>query len=333
MSSIILQSTELTPRGSVRAAAKAEARVATAAAAEQEPEGGARKNPFLAGLGERVRALRSRRGMTRKALSAAADVSERHLANLEYGTGNASALVLLQVAQALKCTLAELLGDATTRSPEWLMIREMLEHADEDTLRRVREAVGEMLGLGGAHGRGSSQRSSRVAMVGLRGAGKSTLGQMLAEDLDFPFVELSREIEKFAGCSINEIQALYGQNAYRRYERRAMEEAIQIYPEAVIATPGGLVSDPATFNLLLAHCTTVWLQADPEDHMRRVAAQGDLRPMAGNSEAMADLKGILAGRAAFYCKAEFRLDTSAAPLDVIFVALRKLVREALKFSG
>ncbi len=287
------------------------------------------KHPFLVSLGERVRSLRARRGMTRKALSATADVSERHLANLEYGVGNASVLVLLQVAQALKCSLAELLGDTTTRSPEWLMIRELLEHSDEATLRRVREAIGELLGTGGAHGRGQLQRSSRVALVGLRGAGKSTLGRMLADDLEFPFVELSREIEKFAGCSINEIQALYGQNAYRRYERRAMEEAIQIYPEAVIATPGGLVSDPASFNLLLAHCTTVWLQATPEDHMQRVAAQGDMRPMAGNREAMADLKSILAGRAAFYSKAELHLNTSAAPLGPSFLALRSLVRRAL----
>ncbi len=291
---------------------------------------GSSKHPFLLGLGERVRALRARRGMTRKALAAATDVSERHLANLEYGVGNASVLILLQVAQALKCTLAELLGDVTTRSPEWLMIRELLERSDEATLRRVREAIGELLGTGGAHGRGASPRSSRVALVGLRGAGKSTLGQMLAEDLDFPFVELSREIEKFAGCSINEIQNLYGQNAYRRYERRALEEAIQIYPEAVIATPGGLVSDPATFNQLLTHCTTVWLQADAEDHMQRVAAQGDMRPMAGNREAMQDLKGILAGRAAFYSKAEFKLDTSAAPLEPTYAALRTLVRQALK---
>ena len=129
---------------------------------------------------------------------------------------------------------------------------------------------------------------------------------MLAEDLGFPFVELSREIEKFAGCSVGEIQALYGQNAYRRYERRALEEAIQIYPEAVIATPGGIVSDPATFNLLLAHCTTVWLQAAPEDHMKRVVAQGDMRPMAASREAMDDLKSILAGRAAFYSKADLQ---------------------------
>jgi len=287
------------------------------------------KNPFLVGLGERVRALRSRRGMTRKAVAHAADVSERHLANLEYGIGNASILVLLQVAGALQCSLAELLGDVTTSSPEWLLIRELLEHRDEATLRRVRVTVGELLGTGG----GNAARSPRVALIGLRGAGKSTLGQMLADDLGFPFVELSREIEKFAGCSVAEIQALYGQNAYRRYERRALEEAIQIYPEAVIATPGGMVSDAATFNLLLSHCTTVWLQADPEDHMKRVAAQGDLRPMAASKEAMDDLKGILAGRAAFYSKAEFRLDTSAQPLQPTFAALRDLVRGALSLQG
>jgi XRE family transcriptional regulator, aerobic/anaerobic benzoate catabolism transcriptional regulator len=284
------------------------------------------KDPFLLGLGERVRALRSRRGMTRRAVAQTAEVSERHLANLEYGVGNVSILVLLQVARALQCSLAELVGDVTTSSAEWLLLRELLERRDESTLHRVRVAVGELLGTGGDN----AARSPRVALVGLRGAGKSTLGQRLADDLGFPFVELSHEIEKFAGCSVNEIQALYGQNAYRRYERRALEEAIQIYPEAVIATPGGLVSDAATFNLLLAHCTTVWLQADPEDHMRRVAAQGDLRPMAASKEAMEDLKGILAGRAAFYSKSELRLDTSAQPLEPTFRALRDLVRQALQ---
>jgi XRE family transcriptional regulator, aerobic/anaerobic benzoate catabolism transcriptional regulator len=301
--------------------------------AEPGDEGEEAKNPFLVALGERARALRARRGMTRRALATAAGVSERHLANLEYGVGNVSILVLLDVARALQCPLAELLGDLTTRSPEWLMLRELLENRDEATLHRVRVAVGEMLGTGGANASGGRQRSPRVALIGLRGAGKSTLGAMLAEDLGFPFVELSREIEKFAGCSVDEIQGLYGQNAYRRYERRALEEAIQIYPEAVIATPGGIVSDPANFNLLLAHCTTVWLQADPEDHMRRVVAQGDMRPMAASREAMADLKSILAGRAAFYSKAELRLDTSAQPLDATFQALRTRVREALELPA
>lgn len=286
------------------------------------------RNPFLAVLGERVRSLRSSRGMTRKALAVAADISERHLANLEYGVGNASFLVLLQLATALRCSLAELLGDITTSSPEWLLIREMLEQRDETTLRRVRVAIGEMLGTGG----GNAGRSPRVALIGLRGAGKSTLGKRLAADLGFPFVELSREIEKFAGCSIAEITALYGINAYRRYELRALEEAIQIHSEAVIATPGGLVSDPAAFNLLLAHCTTVWLQANPEDHMKRVMAQGDLRPMAASKEAMEDLKSILTGRGPFYSKAELTLNTSAQPLEPTFQLLRELVRKALQLS-
>ncbi len=283
------------------------------------------KNPFLVALGERVRALRARRGMTRKAVALAADVSERHLANLEYGIGNVSILVLLQVAGALQCALGELIGDVTTSSPEWLMIRELLERRDETTLQKVRIAIGELLGTGG----GNRGRSPRVALVGLRGAGKSTLGRMLADDLGYPFVELSRQIEQFAGCSVAEIQALYGVNAYRRYERRALEEAIQIYPEAVIATPGGLVSDPATFNQLLAHCTTVWLQASAGDHMQRVAAQGDLRPMAASREAMEDLKGILAGRAAFYSKAQLRIDTSAQSLAETFLLLRESVRRVL----
>ena len=152
---------------------------------------------------------------------------------------------------------------------------------------------------------------------------------MLAEDLDFPFVELSREIEKLAGCSISEILGLYGQNAYRRYERRALEEAIDAYPEAVIATAGGLVSDLVSFNLLLRRCASVWLKADPEDHMSRVAAQGDLRPMAASREAMDDLKSILAGRAAFYSKADMHIDTSAQSLIETFQVLRAEVRTTL----
>ena len=283
------------------------------------------RHPFLVALGERVRALRARRGLTRKAVAMVSEVSERHLANLESGVGNASILVLLQVAQALQCSLAELLGDVTASSPEWLLIRELLEHRDEATLKRVRAQVGEMLGTGGDN----AARSSRVALIGLRGAGKSTLGRMLAEDLGFAYIELSREIEKFAGCSVAEIQSLYGMNAYRRYERRALEETVQLYAEAVIATPGGLVSEPATFNLLLAHCTTVWLKATPQDHMQRVIAQGDLRPMAASAEAMADLRTILAGREPFYAKAEFSMDTSAQALQPTFLALRALVREAL----
>lgn len=288
-----------------------------------EPE--TKRSPFLEALGERVRTLRSRQGMTRRAVAVAANVSERHLANLEYGTGNVSVLVLLQVAQALQCSLAELLGDMTTSSPEWLLIRELLGKRSEADLRRARVQLGEMFGEGG----NAQERKNRIALIGLRGAGKTSLGQRLANDMGFPFIELSREIEQFAGCQISEIHNLYGANAYRRYERRALEEAIQIYPEVVIATPGGLVSDSANFNLLLSHCTTVWLQADAADHMGRVAAQGDMRPMAASREAMEDLKRILEGRSAFYSKADLAINTSTRTEDQAFAALRSSVRQHL----
>lgn len=275
------------------------------------------RDALLAALGERVRSLRARRGLTRKALAEAADVSERHLANLEYGIGNASIVVLHHVACALQCSLAELVGDVSTSSPEWLLIRELLENRSEADLRKVRAAIGELLGTAVV----DAARGQRIALVGLRGAGKSTLGRMLANQLELPFIELSREIETLAGCSVREIHDLYGTNAYRRYERRALEETVQIYREGVIATPGGIVSDPATFNELLAHCTTVWLQASPEEHMARVAAQGDLRPMAASQEAMEDLRRILDGRAAFYSKADMRVDTGGKTQQEAFDAL------------
>ncbi len=264
--------------------------------------------------------------MTRKQLAAAAGVSERHLGNLELGVGNASVLILQQVAQALGSQPAALLEDATAPSAEWVLIRDLLHGQDEATLRRAREAMAPIVEAAATRRVG---RSARVALVGLRGAGKSTLGKMLAQDLDYPFVELSREIEKFAGCTVSEIQALYGQNAYRRYERRAVEEVVRLYPQAVIATPGGVVAEPATYQLLLSMCTTVWLQAHAEDHMARVAAQGDLRPMAGNAEAMEDLKGILAHRQPFHAQADLHIDTSAKALDGTFLSLRQEVRKAL----
>lgn len=283
------------------------------------------KNPLLIAFGERLRMLRSRRGLTRKAVAQAADVSERYLANLEHGTGNASFLILDQIAKALQCSLAEVIGDVTTTSPEWLMIREMLQGKSEADLVRARIAIGESMGTGGS----VEQKRHRVALIGLRGAGKSTLGKMLAEDLQLPFVELSRVIEDVAGYSVREIQDLYGTTAYRRYERRALEETLQIYPDLVLATPGGLVSDAATLNILLGHCTTVWLQAAPEDHMNRVALQGDMRPMAASAEAMDDLKQILAGRSAFYSKAQLSIDTSQQPLAETYELLRLKVQDAI----
>lgn len=293
--------------------------MASASVAEGEEAG---KSPLLQALGERVRNLRARRGLTRRSLASSAQVSERHLANLEYGTGNVSILVLEQIAQALQCSMAELLGDVTASSAEWLLLRELLEGRGEADLRRVRLAAGEILGTASS---GDPNKASRIALIGLRGAGKSTLGRMLAEHLNVPFLELNQEIERVAGCSVREIYDLYGAGAYRRYERRALEEAVQIYSDVVIATPGGIVSDPATFNELLSHCTTVWLQAKPEEHMGRVVAQGDTRPMAANPEAMDDLRRILDGRYAFYSKADHVIDTSGKTLQQSLRQLQNVV--------
>ena len=287
------------------------------------------KDPFLLALGERVRLLRARRGLTRKSIAKASGVSERHLANLEYGVGNASILVLQQVATALDCDLAELVGDVSTSSPEWLMLRESLRGKSDAELRRARLALAQLFGTDGA----DPARGRRIALVGLRGAGKSTLGRLLADALELPFVELSREIERIAGCSIREIHDLYGTNAYRRYERRALDETLKLHAAAVIATPGGIVAEPATFNALLGHCTTIWLQASAEEHMARVAAQGDTRPMAQSREAMADLRRILAGRAAFYAKADAHFDTAGRSVAESFPGLLELVGELLARSG
>ncbi|TAL99105.1 MAG: helix-turn-helix domain-containing protein [Paraburkholderia sp.] len=276
------------------------------------------RDPFLVGMGERVRVLRARRGLTRKALAKEANVSERYLANLESGVGNASVLFLRQLTKALNCTLAEIVGDETTSSADWLRIRELLYGRDHDTLKRARAALEEML----ATAPQDPNRRNRIALIGLRGAGKSTLGRMLADELKMPFVELNRVIEQLAGCPPAEIHALYGASAYRRYEHRALEAVIQEHPRAVIASPGGLVSEPSTLNALLAHCFTVWLQATPEEHMRRVIAQGDLRPMSGNKEAMDDLKRILEGRGELYGRADMTFDTSGKPLAECYLSLR-----------
>ena len=286
------------------------------------------KDPFLAALGERTRALRARRGLTRKGLAKAAEVSERHLANVEMGVGNASVQFLRQLAQALSCSLAELVGDETASSPEWLMIREILRGRNEAELV---QACGALASIFGAPASPAARRQ-RIALIGLRGAGKSTLGRALAEGWKVPFVELNRGIETLAGCTLSEIHSLYGPAAYRRYEKRAMEDTIQRYPRVVIATPGGIVSDPATFNLLLAHCYTVWVRATPEEHMGRVLAQGDTRPMAGhtgNTEAMNDLRRILESRAAFYSKADAVFDTSDMSPEAALEALREQLRDVI----
>ena len=275
--------------------------------AQAQDASAAPRDPLQVALGQRVRRLRARRGITRKVLAQTADVSERHLANLEAGDGNPSILILQQIAQALDCALAELLGDETTDSPDWLLIRDLLHGRTPAQLEAARNALNKLFGNPEAR----DHRLDRIALIGLRGAGKSTLGRGLADRMGRPLVDLNREIERLAGCRPDEVHSLYGPAAYRRYERRALEEALVQRPLSVIDTPGGIVTDAATFNLLLSKCYTIWLTAEPEEHMNRVIQQGDLRPMAGNKQAMDDLRLILQERTPFYAKADLLFDTSS----------------------
>lgn len=272
---------------------------------------------FLGRLGERVREARARRGMTRKILARDSGVSERYLAQLEGGRGNVSVLLLRQIAQALNLPIAELVQDENGQPVELVLIQQFLKRLPAARLGEVRERL--MREFGSAYG----DRRGRIALIGLRGAGKSTLGAALARRLGVAFVELDQEIEAEAGTSLHEIFLLHGQQGFRRYERRALERTIQNYERCVIATGGSLVSEPSTYDLLLSTCYAVWLKAAPEEHMARVAAQGDYRPMAGNREAMDDLRRILDGRAKLYAQADLTIDTAGKTVDA---SLEELVR-------
>jgi XRE family aerobic/anaerobic benzoate catabolism transcriptional regulator len=289
-----------------------------ASSTEREPKNG--EGDYLRLLGERIRAARARRGMTRKILARDSGVSERYLAQLETGHGNISIILLRQVAQAMSLPLAELVREDPDHPVEFSLLVQSLARLDSKQLAQARKLMTESFGASMERG-----RRQRIALIGLRGAGKSTLGAKLAATLRIPFVELDREIERLAGMSLASLFDLYGQSAYRRYERRALESVIDSYDRAVIATGGSLVSEPATFDLLLSACFTVWLTARPEEHMSRVMAQGDLRPMAENTEAMDDLRRILEGRAALYSKADVAVETAGKSVDQSLVLLKAAV--------
>jgi len=274
---------------------------------------------FLVAMGRRVRDARERRGMARKMLSQSAGVSERYLAQLEAGEGNASVLLLRNVARALGLALTELL-DASENPVEQRLIRRFLERLPEHRLEDV------VFRLMRDFGHEESTRKRRIALIGLRGAGKTTLGSALAAELAAPFVELDREIEREAGISLSEVFLLYGQPGYRRIERRCLERMIDTHPEMVMTVGGGIVSEPDTYNLLLLNFFTVWVKASPTEHMARVVAQGDLRPMQGNAEAMGDLNRILDTREPLYRKADATLDTSGERPEQSLDRLRQAVR-------
>ena len=274
---------------------------------------------FLQKLGERVREARARRGMTRRTLAHDSGVSERYLAQLEAGQGNVSVLLLRQIGAALGIALNDLLRDDDNQPVELTLIQQFLQRLPKQRLARIRAQL--LRDFGGP----PADHGKRIALIGLRGAGKSTLGAAWARKLDVPFVELDREIERDAGISLSEIFLLYGQQGYRRYERRCLERVIESNERCIIATGGSIVSEAATYDLLLSTCFTVWLKAAPEEHMARVVAQGDTRPMAGNAQAMEDLRRILDGRAMLYGQADATVNTAGQTIEQSLRALKKAV--------
>jgi XRE family aerobic/anaerobic benzoate catabolism transcriptional regulator len=263
----------------------------------------------MAELGARVRAWRARRGMTRKALAVDSGLSERFLADVESGKGNVSINSLEAAARALHISILELLHDAPR--PALARVQGVLARLDDTQLDQAYTLLGSTFGLSDAKG-----REQRVALIGLRGAGKSTLGAQLAAQRGVPFVELDREIEREAGTSMNEILLLHGQAGYRRYERRALFRIAEDHEGGVVMTTGGsIVSERETFDLLQSRFYCVWLKASPEEHMARVVAQGDMRPFdatrGATQEAMEDLRRILSSRESLYARADAVVDTAA----------------------
>jgi len=280
------------------------------------------ESDYLRLLGERVRQMRARRGMTRRILAHDSGVSERYLAQLESGQGNISILLLRQIAQALDTPLQALVLDGPEPPVDLVHTTEFLRRLPATELVAARRLLVEHFG-----GVDLDARRGRIALVGLRGTGKSTLGAMLADRLEAPFLELDRLIEQESGVSLSVLFDLYGQSGFRRLERRVLDQVIERYPRFVLATGGSLVSEPATFERLLTMCFTVWLRATPEQHMQRVIAQGDMRPMADNRESMSDLRRILDVREPLYRKADATIDTSGGSVEESVEMLAQAIRE------
>jgi XRE family aerobic/anaerobic benzoate catabolism transcriptional regulator len=284
---------------------------------------------YLHRLGERVRTLRHQRGITRKALAQHAWVSERYLAQLEAGLGNCSIVLLRRIARAIGLPVTQLVHDGAEPPLDLVLLTQFLERLAPDMLVEARKLVTE-------HFSSPSEDRRRVALIGLRGGGKSTLGQLLAERLGVPFIELDREIERRSGANLSEIFDMFGQETFRRAEREALDDVLRRHQHFVIATSGSIVTEPGTLELLLASCFTVWVRAEPEEHMKRVMAQGDMRPMANNARAMEDLVSILKSREPLYAKAEAVLATTgktpeqnlAELLRVIAVPAARIARRS-----
>ncbi|WP_223974998.1 helix-turn-helix transcriptional regulator [Bradyrhizobium sp. B097] len=279
---------------------------------------------FLEQLGQRVRTMRALRGMSRKVLAKVSGISERYIAQLESGKGNVSIVLLRRVAGAMGAHLEDLIPSSEP-IPDWAVIRDLLRKASPSQIAQAKDMLA---GSSPLAPRGAS--FSGIALIGLRGAGKTTLGRMLAKKIGWSFVELNKEIEAQNGLSVAEIIALYGQEGFRRMEQAALTQLLARKELMVLATGGGIVSEALTFDLILSSFYTIWLKAEPEEHMARVRRQGDLRPMADDRSAMAELRNILVSREPLYARASAVVDTAGLSVDAAAARLIDSVRPVLQ---
>jgi XRE family aerobic/anaerobic benzoate catabolism transcriptional regulator len=284
-----------------------------------DPEAG-----FLVQLGQRVRNMRALRGMSRKVLAKVSGISERYIAQLESGKGNVSIVLLRRVSTAMAAHLEDLIPDGEP-APDWAVIRDLLRKADPNQIAQAKDILA---------GNGATALRDKpfagIALIGLRGAGKSTLGKLLAKQIGWSFVELNKEIEAQNGLSVAEIIALYGQEGFRRMEQTALGQLLARKELTVLATGGGIVSEPLTFDLILSSFYTIWLKAEPEEHMARVRRQGDLRPMADDRSAMSELRTILRSREPLYARASAVVDTAGLTVDAAAARLIEAVGPVLQ---
>ena len=282
------------------------------------------ESAFLEQLGQRVRTMRALRGMSRKVLAKVSGISERYIAQLESGKGNVSIVLLRRVSDAMGAHLEDLIPVGEP-SPDWPVIRDLLRKATPNQIAQARDILS-------GQGASAQRRMSfaGIALIGLRGAGKSTLGKMLAKQIGWKFVELNKEIEAQNGLSVAEIIALYGQEGFRRMEQAALNALLARKELMVLATGGGIVSEPVTFDLILSSFYTIWIKAEPEEHMARVRGQGDLRPMADDRSAMAELRTILKSREPLYARANAVVDTAGLSVDAAAARLSEAVTPVLR---
>jgi len=277
---------------------------------------------YLQRLGVRLREARVRRGFTQDQLAKKCAISSRFVAKVEVGSGNISVTRLRELARALDIPIESLAAENTPASPAFEQSTSFLKKLPPADLNKAHKLLLEKFS-----GTPAGLRRSRIALTGLRGAGKSTLGSLLAQRLQCSFIELDRQIERDTRLTLSIIFDLYGQAGYRRMERIALDRILERHKRFVLATGGGIVSDPGNYNRLLSTCFTVWLRAKPEDHMARVVKQGDQRPMAQSRQAMRDLRRILNSREAVYRQADVTLDTSGRSVKACLGSLVRLAQQ------